>query len=72
MEGPTSPLRALLLVMGLVLVAGAILWPWVSRWFGRLPGDIVVRRGAFTFAFPLVTCLLISLLLSLVLSLFRR
>jgi len=31
-----------------------------------------VRRPGFTFAFPIVTCLILSLLLSLLLWLFRR
>jgi len=39
---------------------------------GRLPGDIVVRRGNFSFYFPLATSIVVSLLLTLVLSLFRR
>jgi len=45
-------------------------------WFGRLPGDISIRRDNFSFSFPLVTCLLLSVILSLVLYLitwiFRR
>jgi hypothetical protein len=32
----------------------------------------VVRRGNFTFYFPLLTSILLSLLLTLLLSLFRR
>jgi hypothetical protein len=67
-----SPVRTLVLVTGLVLVLAAVLWPVVSRYFGRLPGDIVVRRPGFTFVFPLVTCLLLSLLLSFLFSIFRR
>ncbi len=39
---------------------------------GRLPGDIVVRRGSLTFYFPLATSILLSLLLTLLFSLFRR
>ena len=65
-------MRAFFLVLGLVLVAAAILWPFLSRWVGRLPGDVIVRRGNFTLAFPIVTCLVISLVLSLLLWLFRR
>jgi hypothetical protein len=58
---------ALLAVVGVVLIlAGKV------PFLGRLPGDIVYRRGGTTFYFPLVTCLLLSLVLSLVLSLFRR
>jgi len=67
-----SPLRSLILVLGLVLVAAAVAWPIVSRYFGRLPGDIVVRRPGFTFVFPIVTCLLLSLLATLLLWIFRR
>ena len=40
--------------------------------FGRLPGDIVVRRGNFSFYFPVVTSLLLSILLTLIFALFRR
>ena len=73
MEGPVhSPVRALLLAIGVVFLAAALLWPVLSRYLGRLPGDVVVRRGSFTFAFPIVTCLLLSLLFSLLLWLFRR
>jgi hypothetical protein len=40
--------------------------------FGRLPGDIVVRRGNFSFYFPIVTSIVLSILLTLLLTLFRR
>jgi len=56
-----------LLVLGLILVAAGRL-PLV----GRLPGDIVYRRGNFTFYFPIVTSLLLSLILTLLFALFRR
>ena len=39
---------------------------------GRLPGDIVVRRGSFSFYFPLATSIVLSLALTLLLSFFRR
>jgi hypothetical protein len=67
-----SSVRTLLLVLGLVLVLIAVLWPVVSKYFGRLPGDIVVRRPGFTFVFPIVTCLMLSLLVSLLVWIFRR
>lgn len=38
-------------------------------WFGKLPGDISVRRENFSFSFPIVTSLLLSVILSLVLYL---
>ncbi len=39
---------------------------------GRLPGDIVWRRGSFTFYFPLATCIIVSLVLTLLFRFFRR
>jgi hypothetical protein len=39
---------------------------------GRLPGDFYVRRGSFTFYFPLATSIILSILLTLMLALFRR
>jgi hypothetical protein len=63
-----------LLVAGLVLAAVGIVLVLGGRipGLGRLPGDIVWRRGNATFYFPIVTCLLLSLLVSLVLALLRR
>ena len=60
-------LGAVLLVLGLLLVLGAKV-----PGLGRLPGDIVYRKGSFTFYFPIVTSLLLSLILTVLLSLFRR
>ena len=39
---------------------------------GRLPGDIYVRRGNFSFYFPLATSIVLSILLTLIFALFRR
>jgi hypothetical protein len=33
---------------------------------GRLPGDFTVRRGNFSFYFPLATSILVSILLTLI------
>ncbi len=56
-----------LIVLGLAILVTGLLWPLLNRLgLGRLPGDIVIERGNFTFYFPLATCVLISLLLSLV------
>jgi hypothetical protein len=56
-----------LIVLGLVILAIGLLWPYLSQiGLGRLPGDIVIERENMTFYFPLMTCLLLSVLLSLV------
>jgi hypothetical protein len=41
-------------------------------WIGRLPGDIYIQRGNWTFYFPLATSILISILLTLILSFLTR
>jgi len=46
--------------------------PRYARGDNNAPGDIVYRRGNFTFYFPLMTSILLSILLSLLLWLFRR
>jgi Protein of unknown function (DUF2905) len=61
----------LLVVIGL-LIAGVGLLMTMGVPFGRLPGDVVVRRGSFSFYFPIVTCVVLSVLLTIVLSILRR
>ncbi len=66
------PWRTVLIALGVFFLGAGLLWPLLSRYFGRLPGDVVIRREGWTFVFPIVTSLLLSLLLSLLFWLFRR
>jgi len=63
-------LGRMLMILGAVLVVvGALLW------FGkgiRLPGDIYVQKGNFSFGFPIVTCIVISVVVTILLNIFRR
>ena len=66
-------MRYTLIVLGLVLVAAGLAWPWLKKLpLGRLPGDIHVVREGFSFHFPIVTCLVISGIVTLVLWFLRR
>jgi hypothetical protein len=66
-------MRQWLIAIGVVLVAVGLLWPWLTKLgLGRLPGDIVVERGNFSFYFPIVTCVIASVVLSLILWLLNR
>lgn len=58
---------AIAVVAGLFMVSGARI-PLV----GRLPGDIIIKKGNFTFYFPLATSIVLSLVLTLLIKLFRR
>tara|TARA_B100000029_G_scaffold465964_1_gene501033 strand:- start:200 stop:394 length:195 start_codon:yes stop_codon:yes gene_type:complete len=61
----------LLVVVGLAIAGiGALLMLGLP--LGRLPGDIVYRRGNVTIYMPLATGLLLSVVLTLALSWWRR
>ncbi len=62
---------ALMVLLGLVLLVAGNLSGKVP-WLGRLPGDIHIQRGNWSFYFPLATCLVISIVLTLLFSLFGR
>lgn len=60
-----------------VIVLGGILWlaghfTGKVPWLGRLPGDIHIERGSWSFYFPLGTSVVVSIVLSLLLGLFFR
>ena len=64
-------LGKVLVLIGLLIAAGgALLWWGVP--LGRLPGDFVVRRGAFTFYVPVTTSVLISIVVTIVMALFKK
>ena len=71
-----APLGRLLIALGILLAVIGLILNY-SGFFsflrlGRLPGDISIKRGNFSFYFPLTTCILLSLLLTLIISLFRK
>ena len=66
-------MQRLLIVIGLLLAAVGVLWPWISKLpIGRLPGDVVVDRPGFKLFAPFTTMIVVSLIVSLVIWLLRR
>ena len=61
---------AIFLGLGLLALLADRLPPFFR--IGRLPGDVIYRRGNFTFYFPIVTSILLSLILTLAFWLFGR
>ena len=71
---PLPSLGKILIFLGLGIVVLGLLLTFAGRipLLGRLPGDIVYRKGNFTFYFPLATSILLSIILTLLFWLFRR
>ncbi|HXV07187.1 MAG TPA: DUF2905 domain-containing protein [Burkholderiales bacterium] len=66
-------MQRLLIVLGVILLAVGLLWPWLSKLgLGRLPGDIRIERDGFGFYFPLTTGLIVSIVISVILWLLRK
>jgi hypothetical protein len=68
----------MLVILGVVLVVvGGGLWLAGAAgaripFLGRLPGDIHVQRGNWSFYFPLTTSILVSVVLTPILALLSR
>ena len=60
-----------LVLIGLA-IAGLGLLIMIGLPLGRLPGDFAVRRGNFSFYFPLATSIILSIILTLIFAFFRR
>ena len=63
-----------LLILGLVIALAGLVLVVAGRvpWIGRLPGDIHIERGNWSFYFPLGTSIALSILLTLLFWLFGR
>lgn len=64
----------LLLAAGVILALAGLVFILMDKIPGgwKMPGDIVIKKGNFVFAFPLGTCIVISLILTILFSIFRR
>lgn len=69
-----NDLAKTLIFFGLILVGMGLFVTFFNKdpGLGKLPGDIFLRRGSFTFYFPLTTSILLSLILTLVFTLFGK
>ncbi|ALF11646.1 DUF2905 domain-containing protein [Parageobacillus thermoglucosidasius] len=59
-----NSLPKLIMTVGAVLIIIGFLMQFIK--LGRLPGDIIIRKGNTTFYFPIVTSILLSIVLSLI------
>jgi len=69
---PWDGIARILIAGGLALLTLGGLALLFSRTGWRLPGDIFIQRGNFSFFFPVVTCILLSLVLTIVVNIVLR
>jgi hypothetical protein len=53
-------------------VVGLVAWAGGLSWFGRLPGDVRLGRGAVRVYAPIASMLVVSLVVSAAVALARR
>lgn len=63
-----------LIFFGFILLSAGVVLMLFGKvpGLGKLPGDIYVRKGNFTFYFPLMTSVILSLVLTLIGFLFKK
>ena len=69
-----SGIGKLLIFFGIILAVAGILLVFMGKipWFGKLPGDIYIKKENFSFYFPLATSILLSIILSLIMLFMGR
>lgn len=62
------------IILGVVLVAIGVIYTIFGGLSGipKLPGDIYIKKGNFSFYFPIVASIVLSILFSLLLQFFMR
>lgn len=69
-----SGLGKFLILTGIFLVLIGIFLTYLPKipYMGKLPGDIYIKKGNFTFYFPLATCIILSIILTIILNILLR
>ena len=61
-----------LIVLGALLILLGILLPYLNNiGFGRLPGDIIIKKNNFNLYFPVTSAIIFSIVLTIILKLFK-
>ena len=63
-----------MIFFGIVLIVIGSLFVLFGKvpWFGRLPGDIIIKREGLTVYFPVATMVILSLLLTILFNIIGR
>jgi hypothetical protein len=70
----TAHIAKMMIISGIILVVMGVFFYFFGKSisFGRLPGDILIKKENFMLYLPITTCLMISLILSLLLYLWNQ
>tara|TARA_B100000965_G_C19588370_1_gene756865 strand:- start:176 stop:373 length:198 start_codon:yes stop_codon:yes gene_type:complete len=61
-----------LIILGTLLILLGILLPYLNNiGFGRLPGDIIIKKNNFNLYFPVTSAIIFSIVLTIILKLFK-
>jgi len=55
-----------LILIGLIIVVIGMAYPVLKKLpFGKLPGDVFYQSENFSFAFPIITCIILTIVINL-------
>tara|TARA_Y100000768_G_C23989113_1_gene690913 strand:- start:3963 stop:4160 length:198 start_codon:yes stop_codon:yes gene_type:complete len=61
-----------LIILGAILIILGIILPYVQNLgFGRLPGDIIIKKNNYNLYFPVTSAIILSILVSIILKIFK-
>lgn len=68
-----EPFGKIFINIGLIMILiGVIFTLGHKLGLGKLPGDIFIQKENFTFAFPIVSSLIISIILTIILNIIKK
>ena len=72
--GEISEIGKALIVIGIGVLFVGLMLTFHDKipLFGKLPGDIFIKKGNFSFYFPIMSMIIISVIISLIFMLFRK
>jgi Protein of unknown function (DUF2905) len=64
----------LLIIIGILFILAGFFFQYGAKYFplGKLPGDLIIKKGNSTFYFPLTTCILFSAILTLIFGVLKK
>ena len=65
-------MQKFLFILGFSLVFIGLFFPLLKKIpFGNFPGDIFYSSDKFSFAFPIITCILLSIIVTIILNIIK-